>query len=151
MKPNAKLDSDESHKDYRGDFAIEDRETGQLQIIDVTIAVPTANTYNNCCAEVGDAADKTESVKLKKYNSFICKDSSQQCSLFIFAVENNGGLAKNAKKFCRRIAKLSEDPVYSLHQLYSEINVTIQKIRYDQMFEIDKHFSKSSNCVSLLS
>jgi hypothetical protein len=139
MKDN--LSQHEEEKDYRGDFGIENTKNGEIEIVDVTIAAPSATCYNKCNAQVGDAANKTEMIKRRKYDKIISKDLPQQSNLFIFAIENNGGLARNALQFCKKIANLSEDPTHSLHQLYAEISISVQKIRFDQMFDIDKHYS----------
>lgn len=138
---NENISQKDEEKEYRGDFGIENIKNGEIEIVDVTIAAPSAQCYAKCNAQVGDAANKTETIKRRKYDKIISKDSPQQCNLFIFAIENNGGLARNAIQFCKRLANLSEDPTHSLHQLYAEINVTIQKIRSDQMFDIDKLYS----------
>ena len=141
LQDNSKV-QDEDHKDYRGDFAIENRDTGEIEVIDVTIAASTAATYDKYNSNVGEAADNLELNKRRKYDNIISKELPQQCRLFIFAIENNGGLAKNAKEFCRRMAKLAEDSIHSLHQLYAEISILMQKIINDQIYDIVKHYSK---------
>jgi hypothetical protein len=59
----------------------------------------------------GDAADKTEVNKRRKYDNIISKDSHQQCNLFIFAVETSEGLPKHG--LYRRMGKLAEDPIHA--------------------------------------
>jgi hypothetical protein len=43
------------------------------------------------------------------------------------------------------MGKLAEDPIYRLHQLYAEINIIIQKIRHDQIYDILNHYSYYEN------
>ncbi len=88
-----------------------------------------------------------ENCKKKKHYDKIIKNTVfQNNNLLIFALENNGGLSKNAQEFCRRIASCGEDAIYELHTLYCEISTAMQIIRHEQLYEIMRNLSiKDSN------
>ena len=139
---------DNNQRKSRGDIAFINTETGTIDVIDVTIADPTAKFYQQDNNIIGKAADLSEKRKQNNYNKIIDYNTIQINNLIIFAIETHGGLAKNANEFCRRLAKVSDNYNFQLHQIYTEINILIQNIRYNLHYLILHEFSKENNDIN---
>jgi hypothetical protein len=106
------------------------------------IADPTAKYYKNNNDIIGKAAEHSEKRKQNNYNKIIDYNNIQTNNLIIFAIETHGGLAKNAKEFCHKIAKVNDNFSFELHQIYAELSIITQIIRHNIIYSILHDFSK---------
>ncbi len=96
-----------------------------ILLVDVTTISPLVKHLQKQVYTPGTFADTAVKKKVDKYLRHFDTISSLIAGLWFFAIETNGVMSREAKKFCRIMAEVAEAPGV-LQTVYQRISVAIQ-------------------------
>jgi len=96
-----------------------------ILLVDVTTISPLVKNLQKHTYVPGSYADVAVKGKLDKYLKHFDTISTLEAGLWFFAIETNGVLSSESKKFCQLMAEVAEAPSI-LQVIYQRISVAIQ-------------------------